>query len=305
MDIVAADRHHNGMLVETHHSYEAMPIIGGQKPIKKGDTLRVFHGFRNRQHAIEAVKSGLSGKDRADRNYSYEFDNNPSGLFVTLVFKVAAEFGQTIIEFDVNESELEAPVWPGGSYTVQGQMARYFGHGAKGRAARRQRMKAADAEAIDHANANPEVYGAILASDRPNLTHQLMFTREAQALFVGDLSPSRIKAVYVRNGSQWESMDPETFAKDAEIDTARVLAPDEEFDGQKFLKNLAARVGYDDPTELETVLMGIWSNEIMRAPQGMRMKVFMDMIGQYLWPRQYRGAVNWFKQSARSGRGRT
>ena len=74
-----------------------------------------FHGFHDVSEALTAAKHGLSGAEKADRRYSYEFSNNPKGLFVTMSLDVAKEFtSKVIMEFVAREDQLEAPVWPGG-----------------------------------------------------------------------------------------------------------------------------------------------------------------------------------------------
>ncbi len=70
--------------LEAHHVYDK--IIGPEEfpPIRHGDTFRVFHGFRDFVDAWRCAKYGISGKYRVGRTYSYENNNNPVGLFVTL-----------------------------------------------------------------------------------------------------------------------------------------------------------------------------------------------------------------------------
>src|SRR5882672_11349947 len=100
--------------IEAHHSYDNPDWDTKFQPLKSKDTLRVFHGFHSFRDAYRAAIYGLTGRERADRRYSYEFDNNPHGLFVTLSLKAAREFtgsyeDQVIMEFVANESDLEAP----------------------------------------------------------------------------------------------------------------------------------------------------------------------------------------------------
>jgi hypothetical protein len=104
------------------------PMKEDEPPISDEETIRVYHGFRDRDQAFKALTKGLSGKSRADRTYSYEFVNNPKGLFVTIDFDVAKEFGSSgiIIEFTSKISDLEAPVWKGGRYFVQGEYTSGF-----------------------------------------------------------------------------------------------------------------------------------------------------------------------------------
>lgn len=180
---------------EVYHSYDDpdnQVDFKARKPLKKGDTVRVFHGFRDMPDAIRAARIGLSGRVRADRVYSYESDNNPHGLFVTTSIDVAKKFtSHCIMEFIASYDEIEAPVWPGGGYTVQGQMSQSWPGGRAGTIARRQRQKElANEPPSDNI---PEIHG----SDDNYLARTLLASGERQALFVGNLNPSRIVALYV------------------------------------------------------------------------------------------------------------
>ena len=85
--------------LEYHHEYSNVHDI--TEPFKKGDTVKVFHGFDNIIEAIEVARHGLSGKLRARRKYSYEVSTNPKGLFVTINKKTAQKFSGEgcVIEF--------------------------------------------------------------------------------------------------------------------------------------------------------------------------------------------------------------
>jgi len=78
--------------LEAHHSYDNPDWDTKFQPLKKDDTFRVFHGFNNFRDAYRAAVYGLTGREYADRRYSYEADNNPYGLFVTLHLKKAGDF---------------------------------------------------------------------------------------------------------------------------------------------------------------------------------------------------------------------
>jgi hypothetical protein len=298
---------------EAHHAYDAPSHATKFQPLKAGDTVRVFHGFRDKPHAIDACLHGLSGKERADRVYSYEFDNNPKGLFVTLSFKVAGEFGGTIIEFVADSGDLEAPVWPGGSYTVQGQMAQYFGHGAKGRAARNQRRIAARAETQKDFDARnePEHWGHVTGSDDVLTANMLLNSREYQALFIGDLNPDQIVAVYTRDRDSYDS--PYTRHSVEEFVAAnppnpkahspkgdRLFKPNEPFDGEQFLLRINARFGRRSPEEMESTLKGLWSH-VVKSDQ--RIRTFMSYFENFLWPKQYTAAIRWMKARWGNGEG--
>lgn len=69
-------------LNEHLHKYDNMR--GDFEPLKRGDTVRVFHGFDNVTEAIIAARYGISGQLRPARKYSYEANTNPKGLFVTI-----------------------------------------------------------------------------------------------------------------------------------------------------------------------------------------------------------------------------
>jgi hypothetical protein len=108
-------------------------LLTKEEPLKDNDTIRVYHGFNDFDDAIIAVKYGLSGKEKARRIYSYEANNNPYGLFVTLDFEKAKDFSHprkdgTVVVFELNVkvSDLEAPVWPGGAFTTPGQYSQYW-----------------------------------------------------------------------------------------------------------------------------------------------------------------------------------
>ena len=53
--------------------------IPKEKPLKDTETIRVYHGFYSYNTALEILKKGLSGKERARRIYSFESGNNPYG----------------------------------------------------------------------------------------------------------------------------------------------------------------------------------------------------------------------------------
>ena len=155
-------------------------------PVKDTETIRVYHGFNRIEDAILACAHGISGKTYAQRIYSYEANNNPKGLFVTTQLKVAKEFGAVVMEFHTKVSDLEAPVWPNGRYTVQGELSADF-KDDKDRTAhrlrRREKLKSAP-------------YKEISQSDRPELADTLL-AGENQALFIGDLNPNSIRGIWL------------------------------------------------------------------------------------------------------------
>lgn len=296
-------RYHD--LFEAHHAYDELGYDTKFAPLKRGDTVRVFHGFRDDHDAMVAATKGLSGATRANRVYSYEADNNPKGLFVTLSPKIAAEFIggygiQTMVEFNAKESDLEAPVWPGGSYTVQGQYSQYFGHGAKGRAGRRQ------AQRDNEARVDSETHHGdnIKQSDRKHLASLMMQTREHQALFIGHLDPTDIIAFHVRPRGSNTSVPFERISREeyieryqAEIkipndkDHDRIFQPNEEFDGEKFVAAIVQRYGKYGETGLASMWADVLSSKKNRAA------IFAQKFEQFLWPKQMPMAVRWFNKN--------
>lgn len=180
---------HEGRVINP--SYES---IHQEEPLKDSDTIRVYHGFNHYEDAIRSVKFGFSGKEKAKRIYSYESNNNPNGLFVTLDIETAKKFTHprgkrgvvAIMEINVKVSDLEAPVWPGGSYTVQGQMSQNW----KDSEDRHINGTLRDREAAKQSK-SPFING----SDRPELAATLA-GNENQALFIGDINPNMIKSIF-------------------------------------------------------------------------------------------------------------
>jgi hypothetical protein len=160
-----------------------------EKPLKDTETIRVYHGFYSYETALEVLKKGLSGKERARRIYSFESGNNPYGLFVTVDFESATKFASSgiIIEFSTKVSDLEAPVWVGGrSYFVQGEYTKSF----KDLDEREQQRL------LNRQRAGESPYDSISKSDRPELAETLFDNAERQALYIGDLNPNMIKRVW-------------------------------------------------------------------------------------------------------------
>jgi len=186
-------------------------VYKNEKPYKIGDKIKVYHGFYTPQAALIAAKFGISGKDRARRVYSYEFRNNPNGLFVTTNFKTATNFAHgeigVVMEFNVKYEDLEAPTWKGnGGYFTQGQKTDAF-------KSKKERDKS-----ILYARAKARKFDdeRISKSDNPEVAYWL-FGAENQALFVGDLNPNMIKYFYVRDpnyyNKQFEKYKPKEFLK--------------------------------------------------------------------------------------------
>lgn len=156
-------------------------------PLRDTDTVKLFHGTSNLDFIITAVKKGFSGDTYADRIYSYEYNNNPRGLFVTPDFKTAKYFGQYVIEFHARVSDLESPVWPNGSFTVQGGMSGIFSSEQERELERLRNRE-------EYSNSDIEY---IRNSDRPELAAIFLSGGERQALFVGSVNEKSIKAIWV------------------------------------------------------------------------------------------------------------
>lgn len=295
-------------LIEAHHSYDELSFDTKFQPVRHGDTLRVYHGFRDLANAVELARHGLSGKVRAARVYSYESDNNPYGLFVTLSRKVAEDFvgaygAQAIVEFNASTADLEAPVWPGGSYTVQGQYSQYFGHGAKGRLARRNRAADATKEIDQEVARDPERLDHVAQSDDRLLTYLLTNSREHQALFVGHLDPNQIAAWWVRDDytQPWERISPEEFldrfkdtklSRDSRADD-KLFTPNEEFRGDEFISRLRDRFGSSKEEDFFREFVRTAWGHIIESKN--RVQAFQQYFEAYLWPKQYIPALKWMR----------
>lgn len=142
---------------------------------------------------VSFLAKGLIGDVKIHRKYSYENNNNPRGLFVTPDLKTAKEFGAYVIEFHARVKDLEAPVWPGGGFTVQGQMAEYFKDDEHRNQVALQRMLEIK---------KTSQYEFIKESDNPSLAHWLLLGGERQALFVGNLNPNSIRAVWISSNPE-------------------------------------------------------------------------------------------------------
>lgn len=283
-------------LTETHHDYNS----GSRDdfvPLKKGDTVRLFHGFREARDAVRLARNGLSGASRVGRVYSYESDNNPKGLFVTLSRRVADNFvgsypPRTMVEFNAKVEDLDAPVWPNGSYTVQGQMAAYWGHGHEGVRKRRAQQKNLRQ---DSKVAEPHIRD----SDDPAVASTLFFDPEMQALFVGHLNPSDITCFWVEETrGDWKSYDREEYlsrfasaGKEDDRDYHRIFTAGEDFDGNKFLAHLKDSAG----SGVESTLENLW-RDVLKAPVQGRARRFLGYFEIYLWPKQYILCMQWMAQ---------
>ena len=299
------------ILKEAHHEYDNIDYKTEFKPLKKNDTFRVFHGFYLMSDAVHTAKYGLTGAEYADRRYSYESNNNPKGLFVTLKLDVAKEFSsQVIIEFVAREDELEPPVWPGGGYTVQGQMAQYFPHGAAGRAARAARRKESGKETENSIRKNPNDMKHVMFSDDRYKAMLLFASREHQALYMGHLNPSRISAFWVSDQPQrdgkyatWSRLSVQDFLekygtkeekRSYEKDVSRrVFAPEDNFDPELFKERITKAIRSNSEDANPDELMRDIYNFYLKDGQGRRVERFQQVMHHYLWPKQLGPALRW------------
>ena len=247
------------------------------KKMQDDDTIIVYHGFSSYsfKQALLIAKYGLSGQERANRIYSYEYNNNPNGLFVTINFNVAKkEFAKSgiIMEFATKIRNLEAPVWPGGrSYYVQGEFTQSFKDDKE-----REEQRVKNREKYKNSP-----HPAINQSDRPELAWSLYKDPESQALFIGNLNPNMIRALWVnerlitdrRTGGEWIRLSRKEFLKKYyneeyfKNDEAlfkrqnKIFMPDDNFDIIKF-KNYLSERDYDYSEFIEYYIKN-WDNYVI------------------------------------------
>lgn len=216
--------------------------MNNEQPLIDTETLRVFHGFNKFDDVEKVLKSGLSGKERARRIYSFESGNNPYGLFVSVDFNVIKRAGfahsGVIIEFSTKISDLEAPVWVGGrSYFVQGEYTKSF----KDMDEREQQRL------INRQKAGESPYDYISKSDRPELADVIFDNPERQALYIGDLNPNMIKYVWYneklhkenRTNGEWVRMTRKEFINKLKLNTKNdnflKYLPNDDFNFEEFV----------------------------------------------------------------------
>jgi hypothetical protein len=241
------------------------PNIEKENSIMDNEVIRVYHGFSGnaKKSAIEVLLYGLSGKENAKRIYSYEYGNNPKGLFVSVDLKsVIRQFAGSgiIIEFSTKVSDLEAPVWVGGrSYFVQGEYTSSFKNDDE---REQQRLKNRERESTN-------IYPRISQSDRPELAQTLFDNPERQALFIGDLNPNMISHIWFneglvfqnRWGKEWVRYKRKDFinkyksfiihkTKEYNIYNNKLFKPNENFDLNK-IKSIFDNEGYSFDSFLE------------------------------------------------------
>lgn len=308
-------------LLEIYHEVEIE-----KQPFKKGDTMKVYHGFHSIQDAIIASKYGLSGKLKANRVYSFEQNNNPNGLFVSPEIKVAKKFAggniQTVMFFDAKYEELEAPVWPDGSYTVQGGEVKSWGYGKEGTIKRRKAQKQAKENMIDWPPFDTPNH--VRLSDNPHMADLLLNHPESQALFVGHLSPKRIKGWWVKDwkkNTESEFLSVQEF-KERYVDVVdfdkeyhdgeyygmeksinefkdKLFDPEDDFDFDFFILELQKKVynNRKDLKQVETYIIDLWKHQTLKTTSPYAKDSFKKTFSKFLWPKQMFQMMNYFRKN--------
>jgi hypothetical protein len=242
--------------------------IQPETPISDSESIRVFHGFYDLKDVETIMKKGLSGKQRPDRLYSYEFSNNPNGLFVSILFRIAKRFATSgvIIEFSTKISDLESPVWVGGrSYYVPGEYTESF----KDLDEREQQRL------INRQKAGEDPFEHISKSDRPELAETIFNNDEHQALYTGNLNPNMIKNVWynevlhkekLTNG-EWVKYSRKDFINKLNINTERgeygeKYLPNDDFSLEDFSGASSAISFFKRATEGQLKHMGFFPKQI-------------------------------------------
>jgi len=284
-------------LNEHLHQYDNMR--GNFEPLKRGDTVKVFHGFDNINEAIIAARHGVSGQLRPSRKYSYEANTNPKGVFVTISEETAKQFALDgcVIEFIAKYDELDPPVWPQGSYGTQGSYMPTFKSKVE-RLATKKRLKSE----IGNDKNQPEF---IKSSDDPYMAKILFDSSEYQALFTGNLNPSRIIS-FSEKKDNWKKINLEEFLekyKDVDFTNDRtyqnrnsmlkheskLFLPEDDFDADEFVKRLAEEV--TKSVMSATSALKQITNQIIRSES--IKQSFIEIFHHYLWPKQYTKALSW------------
>lgn len=201
------------------HSYIPRPYrkdwsdVYNQEPIKNNESIRVFHGC-NLKTALEICTKGTSGKVYHHRSYSYESGMNPLGIFVTVDFEKAKDFGydtkaKCVLEFTVKASDLETPVWNGSdTYFGADTNPRPFANAEERKAQKAKYDKNAlnmdDFSYWDFIKNKQITFDKsyIRNSDKPAMAQNIFNNTEHQALFMGDLNPNMIKYVWVKKSGE-------------------------------------------------------------------------------------------------------
>jgi len=301
-------------IAQKSFDFQSNYVYNITEPFKEDDILTVYHGFNDFDEAYSAVVNGLSGKERVPRRYSYESNNNPYGLFVSLDRKTVEEFTGSygiavIAEIKAKYSDLESPVWPGGSYTVQGGYSQYWSVNNLEKEREQQRLKNREEirnKAKEQIEKNRQFgrpddqYVSIYHSDRPELAASLLGA-EYQALFVGHLNPGDIEYLWVREPASdgyhhindpFIRMSRDEFLEkfsNYELDKKssvydriyhrKIFLPNEEFDPDKFVNYMIEKYNLDIDYLKEVII----SNTDYTAKL-------------YFWPKQIPGFLEWVEE---------
>jgi hypothetical protein len=254
------------------------------------EQIFVYHGFNDIQDGVDAIVHGLSGKSSVPRLYSYEADNNPNGLFVTPDLKLAKSFGKIVIGFEAKVMELEAPVWPNGSYTSPGQASGAFGHGRTGRVARHQAMK------DEHSDLQNSEHEDIKLSVAPRLQKSLFHSGEPQALFIGHLDPKRIAFISVMRNNKvtdWDEISMDEFKKEFQDvstkNSKKIYNPEDTFSADTFYAGLTQQMKFLAPEKIDEIASRAFRSENPRQS-------FRSSFEKFLWPKQFYEAFKFFSK---------
>lgn len=280
-------------LIETHHDYSQSQDF---QPLKHGDTMTVFHGFYRIDAALKIAKDGLSGREKADRVYSYEFRNNPYGLFITPELNIAKKFShgniKVIMQFVAAYEELEAPVWPNGGYAIQGEYAKTF-------SGKHERFKAKKAAQYD-IESDASMPEWVKLSDDKHLAAMLMTGGESQALFVGHLNPGDIEYFYVSEGNnEYKKLTPSEFLEQYDISkqaaSDKLYKPNDNFVGDEFI-NLLAVALKKNPENTYDIVKGIFERS---KKQKNSYRYLSDAFDEFLWSKQMVPLFKWLRNEFR------
>jgi len=266
---------------------------------KEHDTLTVYHGFRSFNEAYSVALFGLSGRDNISRVYSYESNNNPFGLFVSTSLKETETFTSStgpvavIIEFKTLYSDLEAPVWPGGSYTVQGGFASYWDWNNLSDEREQRRL-------LNREESSKSPDKNIYESDRPELAKSLLGS-EHQALFIGDLNPESIRYFWYRepSGDGYFRIDSpfHRISRDEFIDKFKPkFRKDEYYRSKKYRSAFSPEDVWDKDKFVNYILHTYPSVEDEDQLKSLLNVGNINLL-QYVWPKQESGLLEWLKQN--------
>ena len=176
-----------------------------QDPIKSNENIRVYHGC-DIQRALDWAKHGFSGMKEQERPTQPEKGVNPIGIFVTVDFEHAQYFARNgcIIEFTANSNDLDTPVWNGSDYCNISFLSNTTPFNSKEeRDNQKQHYQNISKNYQDELRNGKTLSNShIRNSDNPALARMIFTDIEAQALFLGSLSPNQIKRIWVKQDNK-------------------------------------------------------------------------------------------------------